>query len=149
MTAVSVRYRPAICRPPAVAASSRSNGTARRCVLGLPDDVDVAHTGLGGGLGRLLEHAGPGDDGPRPAVAELELDFRRLEQHVHRHDHAAGLENPEIGDQELRDVRQLDRHRVARPQARFREAGGEPVGQRVKLRVRQLPPGVERDRLVR
>ena len=55
--------------------------------------------------------AGPGDEHPRAAVAQDVAHLPRLEQHVHRHDDAAGLEDAEVGDHELRHVGQLQARR--------------------------------------
>ncbi len=115
---------------------------ARR-VPGVAHGVDLAHPGRCGALGRLAEHALPGDQDPRPAIAEGERHLRRLEQHVQRHGHAAGLEDPEIGDQELRDVGQLQRHRVPRPQAGRLQAGRQPVRQGVQFPVGHLPARID------
>ena len=114
-----------------------------RGVPGVAHGVDLAHPGRSGALGRIAEHALPGDQDLRPAIAEVERHLRRLEQHVQRHGHAAGLEDPEIGDQELRDVGQLQRHRVPRPQAGRLQAGRQPVRQSVQFPVGHLPACID------
>ena len=74
MTAVSVRYRPSSRPAPAAHGEQPLERQRAGCVRRLPDHVDAAHTGLGGGLGRLPEHACPGDDGP----ARLSLSWNSI-----------------------------------------------------------------------
>ena len=69
--------------------------------------------------------------------------------HVERDRHAAGLEDAEVGDQELRDVGQLQGHHVAGPDPGRLQPGSQPVGQRVQLGVAELAARVHGDGPVR
>ncbi len=122
---------------------------AARLARGLADDVERGHPGRLGRLGRLVGEAAVGDQCPCAGVLQLERDLRRLEQHVHRHHDAAGLEYAEVGDDELRDVRQLQTDPVARREAGRREAGRDPVGQLVELRIAELAVAQDHRRLAR
>ncbi|MGD0375099.1 MAG: hypothetical protein ABSB01_11030 [Streptosporangiaceae bacterium] len=120
-----------------------------RGILGVADRVDLAQPGGFGALGGIAEHALPGDQHLRPAVAQVEGHLRRLEQRVQRDHHGACLQDPEVGDQELRDVGQLQCHRVARRDPARLQPPGQPVGQPVELAVGQLSAIVENHRLIR
>ena len=61
----------------------------------------------------------------------MKCHFGRLEQDVDGHGSAAGLEDAEVGDHELGDVGQLQRHGVARPYPAGLQAGRYQVGQPV------------------
>jgi len=93
----------------------------------VPDREDRA---VPGGLGihdRLGQHAFPGDQDQRSAVLEMVGDLGRPEQNVQRHHHGARLENPETGDQELRNVGQLQRDPVAGFDPSCHQIGCHPV----------------------
>src|SRR6185437_5038616 len=55
-------------------------------------------------ISRLVFERVPGEDQPGAAVAEVERDLAPLEQHVHRHDDAAGAQHRVVDDRELGDV---------------------------------------------
>ncbi len=120
-----------------------------RGTLGVADRVDLGQPGSFGALAGVAEHALPGDEDLRPAVAQVECHLRRLEQRVQRHHHGAGLQDPEVGDQELRDVRQLQGYRVSRLDASRLQLASKPVRQLVQLTVGQLAAIVDNDRLIR
>ena len=115
----------------------------------VPDGEDRADPGDLGTLGRLGQHAFPGDQDQCSAVLEVVSDLGGPEQDVQRHHRGTGLEDPEVGDQELRDVGQLQRDPVAGTDPGRGQVRREPIGGLVELAVGQLAPVEHRDRLVR
>ena len=102
--------------------------------LGLDDDA------LGPDLGRALLSGGsancvPGEDQLGLGVAEVERDLALLEQHVHRHDDAAGAEHAVVGDRELGDVREHDPDPVAGLDAALLQQSGNAGAGVVELGV--------------
>ena len=67
---------------------------------------------LGAGLGVVGEPV-PGEDQLGPRVRQVVGDLALLEQHVHRHDDAAGPQHAVVADREVRDVGQHDPDPVA------------------------------------
>ena len=124
-------------------------GERRPAVAGVADDVDPLQPGGFRALGRLSQDTCPGNQDASPAVAEVEGHFGRLEQDVQRHHDAAGLEDAEIRDEELRDVGQLQRDRVAGLYPDSRQGSREPVRSPVQFPVGDLAFGEHRHGPVR
>ena len=82
-----------------------ADGAAR--ITGVTDGVDLVEPG---GFGQAPL---PSDQDAGPAVAEVQGHLGAPEQHVERHRDAARLKDPEVRDQELRDVGQLQRDGLA------------------------------------
>ncbi len=78
------------------------------------------------------------------AVLELKGDFVRDEQRIQRHDDAAGVERPEIGDRESGNVRHHQRDAVAGLHADRPQFAGEPSRRFVQFGERHLPAIVDR-----
>ena len=91
----------------------------------------------------------PGEQQLRPRVLQVEGDLAPFKQHVHRHDDAARAQDPVVGEEELRHVRQhhpdpvaglrLDRSSpvpLHRQVAQWLEAG---------IASGRLPPGTRLD----
>ena len=121
----------------------RPGGTGR-----VPDREDRADPCDLGALGRLGQHAFPGDQDQRSAVLEVVGDLGGPEQDVERDHHGARLEDPEVGDQELRDVGQLQRDPLAGLDPGYGQAGRHPVRGLVELAVGQLASVEYRHRVV-
>ena len=86
-----------------------------------------------GQLGGALE----AEVGLRVGVAQVVGDLATLEQHVERDDGAAGLEDAEVDDREVRQVRAAQRDLVARLDPARHQQVGDHVGEGVDLRVGQ------------
>jgi hypothetical protein len=130
----------------------RGQQTRERQRLGagsIPDDEDVRHPRLGRPLRRVVEHTGPGDERSGVRVAKVEGDLWGFEQDIHRDRHGAGLQDSEVGDEELREIRQLQADSVPAPQPELLETRGQVVGYRVEVGVRHVPAVVDSDWLVR
>ncbi len=78
------------------------------------------------------------DDQFGPTIGEEMADFAGFVLWIHRHDDRAGSERAVEGDDELREIREIDAHPVARLDARRVETGGEPPGSIPELLVAQL-----------
>jgi hypothetical protein len=63
---------------------------------------------------RLVREPVPGEDQPAAGVTEIVGDLPRLEQRVHRDDHAAGAQHAVVDHGELRGVGQHDPNPVTR-----------------------------------
>lgn len=61
--------------------------------------------------------------------------LRRGQQRVQRHHHQAGAHQAEVGEQELRDVRQLDRDLRSRSETEPQQVAGDQTGHLLDLRV--------------
>ena len=85
-------------------------------------DLDQLDAGVGGALARLGGEAVPGEQQLRAGVLQVEGDLAPLQQHVHRHDDAAGAQHAVVGDRELGDVGQHHADPVARLDAPSRAA---------------------------
>ena len=112
------------------------------------DGVDLIEPGGFRTLEGLGEHPLPGDQDAGPAVAEMEGHFRRPEQDVQRYHDGTRLEDPEVGDEELRDVGQLQRDGVPGLHPGRRQGGREPVRRPVQLPVGKPATVVHRHRVV-
>ena len=148
MTAVSVGSREAISRSGGGPTSKRSKGTAP-ALTRVADGINLIEPGRFRALGRLGQNPCPGDQHRGSAVTEEEGHFGSREHDVERHHGTARLEDPEVGDQELRDVRQLQRDAVAGLYPGRGQGRREPVGRLVKLGVGQLAAVVYGDRTLR
>ena len=69
-------------------------------------DHDALGAAPGGARSAAVGELVPGEDQLRLGVAEVERDLALLEQHVHRHDDAAGAQHAVVGDRELGHVRE-------------------------------------------
>ena len=116
MSSSAVSARPGVGSSPA---SSRGEG--RRL------DLDQLGAGVGGAVARLGAEAVPGEQQLGARVLQVEGDLAPLEQHVHRHDDAAGPQHAVVGDRELGDVGQHHPDPVARLDA-LRRAAASPGG---------------------
>ena len=81
--------------------------------------------------------------GLRVGVAQVVGDLAALEQHVQRHHGGAGLEDAEVDDREVRQVRAAERDLVAAADAAGGQQVGHLVGRAVDLGVGE--PGVAED----
>ena len=72
----------------------------------------------------------------RLAVLELKRDLVGDQQRVERDDDAPGVERAEIGDRETGDVRNHQRHAVARMDSRRQQFAGKSARRLVQLGVR-------------
>ena len=77
-------------------------------------DHDAVGAGLVRARLRVVGEAVPREQQLGAGVAEVEGDLAALEQHVHRHDDAAGAQHAVVEDREVRDVGQHDPDAVAR-----------------------------------
>ena len=80
-------------------AAGSCSASSRREALRL--DLDQLGAGVGGPAAGLLGEAVPGEQQLRAGVLQVEGDLAPLQQHVHRHDHAAGAQHAVVGDREL------------------------------------------------
>ena len=104
---------------------------------------------LGAGAGLVRERV-PGEDQPGPGVAEVVGDLPRLEQRVHRDDHAAGPEHAVVHHGDLGDVGHHDADPVAGLEAALVQQPGHPgarlvqgpVGHRRVVHPHGHPSGV-------
>ena len=71
----------------------------------------------------------------RLGVLQLEGQLVGGEQHVEGHDRVAGVVGAEVGDAELRHVRQHEGHVLAGPHAQGGQAAGEQAGEEVEAGV--------------
>ena len=120
---------PATAAPRVVDALDRRLG---RRVGGDQDEV-LAGVGLGEaavslGAHRQLVGALETEVGLRLRVGEVVGDLPCLEQHVEGYDDRAGLEDPEVDDREVRQVRAGQRDLVARPDASLHQQVRDLVG---------------------
>ena len=90
-----------------------------------------------GALGALAEQRGGADERLRAGVLEDVLDLLGLEQRVHRHGDGPEGERAEVGEREVRGVRQQQRHLVARADALVPQDRGVLQGVPPQLRVGQ------------
>ena len=84
----------------------------------------------------------PGEQQLRAGVLEVEGDLAPLQQHVHRHDDAAGAEHAVVGDRELEDVGQHHPDPVALLQpflAQQRRQAGAAVVEFARRSARAAP----------
>jgi hypothetical protein len=107
----------------------------------LPDDDSADVRELLECLADLGGYIVRGDDQPGVGVLEMVADLSGLQQRIERHQRQPGLEDPEVGQDELRDVGKLDRHLFPRPQPAAPQARSDPAGGLVGLGVTH---GVER-----
>ena len=93
-------------------------------LAGLDDD----HLGSGypGALLGRLREAVPREHQPRARIREVEADLPPLQQHVHRHDHAAGAQHAVVDGAEVRHVREHDPNAVAWLQTPLLQEAGHP-----------------------
>jgi len=70
-----------------------------------------------------------------PANREVERHLALLEQHVHRHHHAARPQHAVVDDGELRHVREHDPDAIAGVQAAGAQRRGDPGARRIELGV--------------
>ena len=89
------------------------------------DDDHLGSGYLGAFLGRLRE-AVPREHQPRARIREVEADLSPLQQHVHRHDHAAGAQHAVVDGAEVRHVREHDPNAVAWLQTPLLQQAGHP-----------------------
>ncbi len=90
------------------------------------NDRDRFAAGCGrGGIG-LRGEVVPDQQQTRVAVAQVVLDLATLVQHVQRHDDGARAQDPVVGDDEVRDVGDHQRHAVARSHAVLTQNPGHP-----------------------
>ncbi len=115
-----------------------------------PVHDDGFRLGLFGAAAGLVRERMPGEHQPGPGVAQIIGDLPRLEQRVHRDDHAAGAEHPVVHHGDLGDVRPHDPHPVARFETAFVQQPGDlgarlvqgPVGHRGVVHPHGHPSGV-------
>jgi hypothetical protein len=98
-------------------------------------DLEQLGAGVGGAVARLGGEAVPGEQDPGSGVLEVEGDLAPLQQHVHRHDDAAGAQHPVVGDGELEHVGQHHADPLARAQSPGQQQGGEPGAAVVELGI--------------
>ena len=103
-------------------------------VLGL-HDRQHGHAGQLRALGALAEQRRGADQRLRAGVGQDVLDLLGLEQRVHRHGDAAEGQHAEVGQREVRGVRQQQRDLVARADALLAEHRGVLLGVRPQLAV--------------
>ena len=84
----------------------------------------------------LVRERMPGEDQPGPGVAEVVGDLPRLEQRVHRDDHAAGPEHAVVHHGDLGDVGHHDADPVAGLEAALVQQPGDPGARLVQCPVR-------------
>jgi hypothetical protein len=99
---------------------------------------------LGAGL-RVIGEPLPGKEQLRARVLEVEGHLALSEQHVHRHDDAAGAQDAVVDDREIGDVGQHDPDAVPAGEAVLAQETDEMRAGAVELPVRQLDV-VEADR---
>ena len=89
----------------------------------------------------------PGEQQPRLGVGQVVLDLTLLEEHVHRHDHAAAAQDAVVDRCEVRHVRKHHSDAVARAHALGLEQTGDAargllqaaVGQRQVVELDRVP----------
>ncbi len=91
--------------------------------------------GLPGARDRLRGETLEGDQQPGPGILQLVGDLGRFQQRVQRHHDQAGLEDGEVAEQELGQVRQLHGHPVAPAQPGPEQGAGYPPGNLVNLGI--------------
>ena len=112
---------------------------------------DGFRLGLLGAAAGLVRERMPGEDQPGPGVAQVVGDLPRLEQGVHRDDHAAGAEHAVVHHGDLGDVGHHDADPVAGLEAALVQQPGHPgtrlvqgpVGHRRVVHPHGHPSGVD------
>ncbi len=104
--------------------------SVRQRAVAEADDVQ-RNANLCGGFGGVVDEELERHEQPRLRVAQVVADLGCLEQRVQRQHRHAGLEDSEVGDEELRHVRHVHRDHVTGHQA----GGGEPARELARLRV--------------
>ena len=107
-------------------------------------DDDSLHAGARLGLRHVVPEQVEGDDGLDACIGPEALEFPRGVQGVRLHDDAAGAEDGEECDDEVRRVREDQGHAVPATDSDLPQAGGKPVGGCVQFSIRDGLP-VERD----
>ena len=116
-----------------------------------PVHDDDFRLGLLGAAAGLVRERVPGEDQPGPGVAQVIGDLPRLEQRVHRDDHAAGAEHAVVHHGDLGDVGHHDADPVAGLEAALVQQPGHPgarlvqgpVGHRRVVHPHGHPSGVD------
>ncbi len=110
----------------------------RRVAVGQAHQDAVAHRCARKRFLRHSEEHVQADVCLRPGIVELEAELALRQQRAHGHKSGAGLQEPEIGDGELRAVGQVQGDPVALVYAHVRECSRKPVRELVQFPVRQL-----------
>ncbi len=98
------------------------------------DQEPALRSGLARGPGPLGQGVA-GDQRDAVRVVEVIGELVRRAEHVERHHGTAGVVTPEVGDRELRHVREQHGDVIAAPDARGVKRGGEPAGPVVDLPI--------------
>ena len=118
-------------------------------------DDDRLRVRVLGAAARFVRELVPGEDQPRPGVAEVISHLPPLEQRVHRDDHTARAEHAVVGDGELGDVGHHDPDPVAGLETALPQHPGDQgarlvefgVGGRGVIHAHSHPVGVRTHRV--